>query len=208
MVLLPDELDEPALLAAAARRGVGIEGLSPHSYTGRCPPGLVLGHAHLAEPAIERGVQLLTDAQAAIASRGRGLEDAVDEVFAEADAGAHLHRAAEAAVEEPAEHPTATAATEHATGHLLDDLRRHLLVLLLVLLVGVVDEVVDRLEQAVHLHLLVLDVERDLFEVEQPLLGVRVARLSGGLELLRETLDRVRDVLELGLELLIGLING
>jgi GntR family transcriptional regulator/MocR family aminotransferase len=59
IVSLPAGLDEPALIAAAARRGVGIEGLSLHSYTGSCPAGLVLGHAHMAEPAIERGVQLL-----------------------------------------------------------------------------------------------------------------------------------------------------
>ena len=52
-------MDEPALLGAAARHGVGIEGLSLHSYMGTCPPGLVLGHAHMAEAAIERGVQLL-----------------------------------------------------------------------------------------------------------------------------------------------------
>jgi GntR family transcriptional regulator/MocR family aminotransferase len=58
-VVLPDHIDEPALLAAAARRGVGIEGLSLHSYTGDCPPGLVLGHGYMAEPAIERGIHLL-----------------------------------------------------------------------------------------------------------------------------------------------------
>jgi GntR family transcriptional regulator/MocR family aminotransferase len=62
LVLLPGGTDEPALLAAAARHGVGVEGLSLHSYTGDCSPGLVLGHAYLAEPAIERGVQLLTTA--------------------------------------------------------------------------------------------------------------------------------------------------
>jgi GntR family transcriptional regulator / MocR family aminotransferase len=62
LVELPGELNEPGLLAAAARRGVGVEGLSLHSYTGDCPPGLVLGHAHLAEPAIERGVRLLAEA--------------------------------------------------------------------------------------------------------------------------------------------------
>jgi GntR family transcriptional regulator/MocR family aminotransferase len=62
LIVLPGHVDEPALLAAAARHGVGIEGLSLHSYIGDCPPGLVLGHAHLAEPAIERGVRLLTDA--------------------------------------------------------------------------------------------------------------------------------------------------
>jgi GntR family transcriptional regulator/MocR family aminotransferase len=62
MAVLPNHLDEPSLLAAAARHGVGVEGLSLHSYTGDCPPGLVLGHAYMAEPAIERGVQLLADA--------------------------------------------------------------------------------------------------------------------------------------------------
>jgi GntR family transcriptional regulator / MocR family aminotransferase len=62
MVVLPDHVDEPALLAAAARHGVGIEGLSLHSYTGDCSPGLLLGHSYMAEPAIERGVQLLATA--------------------------------------------------------------------------------------------------------------------------------------------------
>src|SRR5207253_7903129 len=62
MVVLPDDADEPALLAAAARRGVGIEGLSLHSYRGECPPGLVLGHAYMSQPALERGVQLLAEA--------------------------------------------------------------------------------------------------------------------------------------------------
>ena len=46
----------------AARHGVGVEGLSLHSYTGGCPGGLVLGHASMAEPALERGVQLLARA--------------------------------------------------------------------------------------------------------------------------------------------------
>jgi GntR family transcriptional regulator/MocR family aminotransferase len=62
LVLLPGGTDEPALLAAAARHGVGVEGLSLHSYTGDCPAGVLLGYAYLAEPAIERGVQLLTNA--------------------------------------------------------------------------------------------------------------------------------------------------
>jgi GntR family transcriptional regulator / MocR family aminotransferase len=62
MVALPDSVDEPALLAAAARHGVGVEGVSLHSYTGDSAPGLVMGHAFMAEPAIERGVQLLAEA--------------------------------------------------------------------------------------------------------------------------------------------------
>ena len=61
LVDLPRDADEPALLAAAARHGVGIEGLSLHSYTGECGPGLVVGYGYLAEPAIERGVRLLAE---------------------------------------------------------------------------------------------------------------------------------------------------
>ncbi|MBV8998117.1 MAG: PLP-dependent aminotransferase family protein [Solirubrobacterales bacterium] len=68
MVVLPDHVDEAALLTAAARHGVGIEGLSLHSYTGECPPGLVLGHAYMSEPAIHRGVQLLGVASEEIAT--------------------------------------------------------------------------------------------------------------------------------------------
>ena len=71
LIFLPGHVDEPALLAVAARQGVGIEGLSLHSYAGDCPPGLVLGHAHMAEPAIERGVQLLLDALDATARTDR-----------------------------------------------------------------------------------------------------------------------------------------
>jgi GntR family transcriptional regulator / MocR family aminotransferase len=70
LVQLPGDLDEPALLSAAARHGVGIEGLSLHSYTGECQPGLVLGHAYLAEPAIERGIRLLADALGATSGGG------------------------------------------------------------------------------------------------------------------------------------------
>ncbi len=62
LVELPAGVDEPGLLAAAARHGIGVEGLSLHSYTGDSPPGLVLGHAHLADAAIQRGIRLLADA--------------------------------------------------------------------------------------------------------------------------------------------------
>jgi GntR family transcriptional regulator/MocR family aminotransferase len=61
LVELPAGVDEPALLADAARNGLGLEGLSLHSYAGDCPPGLVLGHAHLAEAAIEQGVRLMRE---------------------------------------------------------------------------------------------------------------------------------------------------
>jgi hypothetical protein len=41
---------------------VGIEGLSLHSYTWECQPGLVVGYGYLAEPSIERRVRLLAEA--------------------------------------------------------------------------------------------------------------------------------------------------
>ena len=62
LVELPDGLDEAALVAAAAERGVGLEGLALHRFDPGGPPGLVLGFACLAEPAIERGVRLLAEA--------------------------------------------------------------------------------------------------------------------------------------------------
>lgn len=62
VVFLPDGADEAALIARAARIGVGIEGLSLHSYTGAEPPGLVLGCGSMVGEAIDRGVRLLADA--------------------------------------------------------------------------------------------------------------------------------------------------
>jgi GntR family transcriptional regulator/MocR family aminotransferase len=63
-VELPGDVSEQALLASAAKRGVGVEGLSLHSFTPGGPPGLVLGYGNLAEPAIEQGVRLLGEALA------------------------------------------------------------------------------------------------------------------------------------------------
>jgi len=68
VVALPAGVDEPALVAAAARRGAGVEGISLHSYVGNTPAGLVLGHAHLAEPAIEQGIRRLREALSDIAA--------------------------------------------------------------------------------------------------------------------------------------------
>jgi GntR family transcriptional regulator/MocR family aminotransferase len=62
LVELPSELDESALLAAAAKRDLGLEGLSLHRFAASGPPALVLGFANLSEPAIEHGVQLLAQA--------------------------------------------------------------------------------------------------------------------------------------------------
>lgn len=62
LVELPEETDEAALVAAAAERGVGLEGLALHRFNAVGPPGLVLGFACLSEPAIENGVRLLAEA--------------------------------------------------------------------------------------------------------------------------------------------------
>jgi GntR family transcriptional regulator/MocR family aminotransferase len=62
LVELPAGTDEAALIAAAAERGVGLEGLALHRYESTGPPGLVLGFASLSEPAIEHGVRLLAEA--------------------------------------------------------------------------------------------------------------------------------------------------
>jgi GntR family transcriptional regulator/MocR family aminotransferase len=59
---LPAGLDEHGVIAAAATRGVGLEGLALHCYTGASPPGIVLGFGSVAEPAIEQGVRLLAAA--------------------------------------------------------------------------------------------------------------------------------------------------
>ncbi|HEX3609239.1 MAG TPA: PLP-dependent aminotransferase family protein [Solirubrobacterales bacterium] len=56
---LPDGVDEAALVAAAAGRGVGLEGLALHRFKPGGPPGLVLGFAGLPEPAIEQSVRLV-----------------------------------------------------------------------------------------------------------------------------------------------------
>jgi GntR family transcriptional regulator/MocR family aminotransferase len=68
LVELPGDVDEPALLAAAAARGVGMEGLSWHRFTHGGPPGLLLGYGNLPEPAIEQGVRLIGEALDSIQS--------------------------------------------------------------------------------------------------------------------------------------------
>jgi GntR family transcriptional regulator/MocR family aminotransferase len=62
LVELPGDVDEAALIDAAAERGVGLEGLSLHRFKPDGPPGLVLGFACLAEPEIEHGIPLLRQA--------------------------------------------------------------------------------------------------------------------------------------------------
>ena len=61
LIELPGETNEAALVAAAAERGVGLEGLSLHRFGPTGPPGLVLGFACQSEPALEHGIRLLAD---------------------------------------------------------------------------------------------------------------------------------------------------
>jgi GntR family transcriptional regulator / MocR family aminotransferase len=62
LVLLPEEVNEHALLTAAAERGVGVEGLALHSFIPGNAPGVLLGYGNLAEPAIAQGIRLLGEA--------------------------------------------------------------------------------------------------------------------------------------------------
>jgi GntR family transcriptional regulator/MocR family aminotransferase len=71
LVLLPDATDEPALVRAAAGRGVGIESLALHRFIPGGSPGLVLGYGNLSEPAIEQGVHLLGEALAEVGENSR-----------------------------------------------------------------------------------------------------------------------------------------
>jgi GntR family transcriptional regulator/MocR family aminotransferase len=68
LALLPDEIDESALLAAAAARGVGIEGLAWHRFARSGPGGVLLGYGNLSEPAIDQGIRLLSEAFAETAA--------------------------------------------------------------------------------------------------------------------------------------------
>jgi GntR family transcriptional regulator/MocR family aminotransferase len=59
---LPAGTDEAGVIAAAAERGIGIEGLSLHSFAAKAPPTLVIGFASLPDPTISRGIRALADA--------------------------------------------------------------------------------------------------------------------------------------------------
>lgn len=59
LVWLPDGTDEAAVLAAAAHRGVGLEGLSWHRNSADGSPGLLAGYAALPEPSLREAVRRL-----------------------------------------------------------------------------------------------------------------------------------------------------
>lgn len=64
LAILPEGVDEPTLISAAAERGVGLEGLALHRFKPGGPAGLVLGFANLPEPAIEQSIHLVAEALA------------------------------------------------------------------------------------------------------------------------------------------------
>ncbi|HEX5191700.1 MAG TPA: aminotransferase class I/II-fold pyridoxal phosphate-dependent enzyme [Solirubrobacteraceae bacterium] len=70
---LPDDLDEEALIAAAAREGVAIAGVSPYRLSPAPRGGLIFGYSSLNERQIRAGVTRLARA----ASRLRGDRPAV-----------------------------------------------------------------------------------------------------------------------------------
>jgi GntR family transcriptional regulator/MocR family aminotransferase len=60
LTLLPPELDEDAVVTAAAERGLGVYGIAPYRLTPG-PPGLLFGYAALSERDIVAGVDILAD---------------------------------------------------------------------------------------------------------------------------------------------------
>lgn len=69
---LPSGSDEPAIVSAAAERGVRVEPLGPHRFAAAVAdeaPALLLGYAALSEQAIRRGVAELAVAVDAAAGR-------------------------------------------------------------------------------------------------------------------------------------------
>jgi GntR family transcriptional regulator / MocR family aminotransferase len=61
---LPPDLDEAPVVAAAARRGLGLNGVARYRLRTSCPGGLIFGYATLTERAIAEGTASLADAVA------------------------------------------------------------------------------------------------------------------------------------------------
>ena len=58
---LPDDVDETAVVAAAADRGVLAYGLAPYRVDHPGRPGLIFGYATLTERTITEGIDILAD---------------------------------------------------------------------------------------------------------------------------------------------------
>jgi GntR family transcriptional regulator/MocR family aminotransferase len=69
---LPPDLDEAALVAAAAARGLGVYGVTPYRLDSTGPGGLIFGYADLSEREIAAGIVILSEAVAEIRASGRG----------------------------------------------------------------------------------------------------------------------------------------
>ncbi|MFC4590625.1 MocR-like pyridoxine biosynthesis transcription factor PdxR [Sphaerisporangium corydalis] len=63
---LPPDLDEAAVVAAAARRGLGMYGVARYRLRPGGPGGLLFGYATLSERTIIQGVDILADAVAEV----------------------------------------------------------------------------------------------------------------------------------------------
>lgn len=59
---LPAGLDETAVVEAAARRGLGVYGVTPYRLSSEGPGGLIFGYATLSERTIDEGIELLARA--------------------------------------------------------------------------------------------------------------------------------------------------
>jgi GntR family transcriptional regulator/MocR family aminotransferase len=59
---LPPDLDETAVVSAAARRGIGVYGLAPYRLASPGPGGLIFGYATLGERTITEGISILAAA--------------------------------------------------------------------------------------------------------------------------------------------------
>ncbi len=69
LLRLPDGVDEDRLLGGAVARGIAVLGLGAMRIDSHGPPGLMLGYAHLPEPAIERGIRALAEVVGQVRAR-------------------------------------------------------------------------------------------------------------------------------------------
>jgi GntR family transcriptional regulator/MocR family aminotransferase len=69
-VRLPAEIEEAALVGAARRRGVAVDGVNEHASSPR-PPGLALGFAAAPEATLRRGAKLLGAARDEVLGESR-----------------------------------------------------------------------------------------------------------------------------------------
>lgn len=69
---LPPGIDEQTLVSTAARRGLGVYGVSPYRIDSAGRGGLIFGYATLGEDAIRRGIQELAAVVGRLRRRGGG----------------------------------------------------------------------------------------------------------------------------------------